>query len=290
MTSLLYTAVASTLVGASLIGRTVTHYYYTGNSLLQIPKLQLSLTSSLSSLAYMSPKEVCQRAEECNLPFNDQLIYINDQGCDCQAYMWQRNNSMFLVFRGTEDLMDVLIDLDVRTEPITIDGVTVNVHQGFHRQFFAVESQIRENITNMMNNGATELIITGHSLGGALASIATYYYSKTIPSLASNITTYTYGSPRVGDSVFANDQCHTNGYRIFNYYDPIPMVPITGRYEHVNATPLCIMDSGIFCNPPIYVRSGKNDINPLLRGLMLFRLTPLCAKYHSIDRYRDLLL
>lgn len=287
MTSFFYTSITSTLIGASLLGRTIAYYYYSGNNEIEIPYINLSLTSSLSSLAYMTPDELCQKANDCNIKFNDNknIIYIDDVICDCQAYMWQQNNHIFLVFRGTDDIMDVLVDLDVRTEPMIINGTSVNIHQGFYRQFFSVESKIEQNINNMTNNGANELIITGHSLGGALASISNYYYSKKFPSL--NITTYTYGSPRVGDTIFANDECHKNGYRIFNYYDPVPMFPVSGRFEHVNAKPLCIVDSGIFIDPPIYTQMGKHDINPFLRILMLFRLTPLCGAYHKVERYCD---
>ena len=74
------------------------------------------------------------------------------------------------------------------------------------------------------------IFITGHSLGGALATLATSHIIKLIDDnkiSASPPILYTFASPRVGDSVFANnfsklEEC----YRIANSEDIVPKIPI----------------------------------------------------------------
>ena len=74
------------------------------------------------------------------------------------------------------------------------------------------------------------LFITGHSLGGALATLATSHVIKLIDDNKISAylpILYTFASPRVGDSVFANnfsklDEC----YRIANSEDIVPKIPI----------------------------------------------------------------
>jgi pimeloyl-ACP methyl ester carboxylesterase len=81
----------------------------------------------------------------------------------------------------------------------------------------------------------SSVVVTGHSLGGAVATLAATYLRK------ADITAdlYTYGSPRVGDVAFA-DAASAKGkgstYRIVNKKDPVPHVP-TIRMGYAHTTP-----------------------------------------------------
>ncbi len=76
--------------------------------------------------------------------------------------------------------------------------------------------------------GNEQIFITGHSLGGALATLAmlhinTYYSGR-------NSTLYTYASPRVGDPTFANNFKDLECYRVANSEDLVVSIPSsTGR-------------------------------------------------------------
>jgi pimeloyl-ACP methyl ester carboxylesterase len=67
------------------------------------------------------------------------------------------------------------------------------VHQGFARAYATVHDAIREELAR---HGGT-LLITGHSLGAALATLAAADHAGRQPALI------TFGSPRVGDATFA---------------------------------------------------------------------------------------
>lgn len=120
-----------------------------------------------------------------------------------------------LSFRGTEaDIKDIKADLNGVT--IEIDGATI--HSGFYNAFNHVKHDIEKAIESLNNNGYP-LYITGHSLGGALALLATKFLAS--DSLGA---CYTFGSPRVASSVFGDD-IKTPIYRIVNAADLVPRVP-----------------------------------------------------------------
>jgi pimeloyl-ACP methyl ester carboxylesterase len=75
--------------------------------------------------------------------------------------------------------------------------------------------------------------ICGHSLGGALATLLALDVAAN--TRFSDPTVYSYGSPRVGDSLFAStyNQVVKNSYRIANRLDIVPALPPPVDYEHV---------------------------------------------------------
>lgn len=124
-------------------------------------------------------------------------------------------------FRGTQEVKDWRTNLKLDQEPVhkrsQHDHRRVGlVHRGFNQAFLAVEPQIRSHLREL---AGIPLYITGHSLGGALATLATWYISA--DALAA---CYTFGSPRVGDGGLMN-HFRTPIYRIVNGADPVPFVP-----------------------------------------------------------------
>ena len=76
------------------------------------------------------------------------------------------------------------------------------VHWGFYNQFQYLESELDKALSDYNNNdNEREVVFSGHSLGGALASIAALKYAKKYPDLEVNCVTF--GSPRVESKAFA---------------------------------------------------------------------------------------
>lgn len=124
-------------------------------------------------------------------------------------------------FRGTQQAKDWMTNLKLDKDPVrkrSQDRPTLvgEVHRGFNRAFLSVEPQICAHLQELAD---IPLYITGHSLGGALATLATWYISA--DALAA---CYTFGSPRVGDGGLTN-HFRTPIYRIVNGADPVPFVP-----------------------------------------------------------------
>lgn len=116
-----------------------------------------------------------------------------------------------LAFRGTEvDVKDWLTDLDTVLIPWA-DGT--RVHRGFAQALESLWPLIDASLAGY----AGRLLFAGHSLGGALATLAA---SRRRPDAV-----YTFGSPRVGDRAFAQAQTGLFHQRFVHCCDIVPRVP-----------------------------------------------------------------
>ena len=153
-----------------------------------------------------------------------------DAGTDTQGFVATRqsddNQAMAVVsFRGTQQVRDWMTNLRIDKVPVKCrnpaDRRTLgNVHTGFDAAFRSVEDQIHRHLKGSEH---LPLYVTGHSLGGALATLATWYLSG--DQLAA---CYTFGAPRIGDAGLMN-RYRTPIYRLVNGADPVPFVPPSGR-------------------------------------------------------------
>ena len=165
---------------------------------------------------------------------------------DCQVYSCKYYKSLVFAFRGTESFRDVLSDLNLFRSELEIPGNHLTsifsfnfnrplVHSGFLTQFNTVKDEINQDIIEYRKDpdGDNHLIFTGHSLGGALATIASVYYGSLYPDMS--ISCITFGSPRVGNRDFAKifNSNITESHRFVNEDDPVPMGPTPIRFSHV---------------------------------------------------------
>jgi len=172
---------------------------------------------------------------------------IEDKDTDTQCYLKDYGNHAVLAFRGTEPthLNDVLSDLDMRK--VVWHSGTSLVHSGFAKAFESVRPRIEELLSGL--SSVDNLFITGHSLGGALATLAA-------DSLNCKLVT-TFGSPRVGDRTFARQfelKLAGKYFRVFNRSDVVARVPTFVRFKHVG-TPVFIDHRGlVWIRPSWYTR------------------------------------
>lgn len=79
--------------------------------------------------------------------------------------------------------------------------------------------------------------LTGHSLGGALATLAAFDAAATEFASGSveGLTLYTFGSPRVGNGAFAAafDRAVPDAWRVTNANDVIARIPRAIGYRHI---------------------------------------------------------
>ena len=120
-----------------------------------------------------------------------------------------------LSFRGTANLADWGINLNGWLEPMPHDP-RILVHRGFLKAYQSCEQAIRAAVALLPDD--LGLYITGHSLGGALAQIASAALQR--DTLAA---CYTFGSPRVGREGF-DRLVKCPHYRLVNDWDLVPGV------------------------------------------------------------------
>lgn len=133
---------------------------------------------------------------------------------------------LVVVFRGTQQWQDWLTNIKFQPDPVLSTKETrfskkLGVfHKGFHEAYKCVADQMQALIDQ---HPELPVFVTGHSLGGALATIATWYIDG-----ARLAACYTFGAPRSGDR-FIGRRYRTPVYRIVNAIDPVPFVPPSGK-------------------------------------------------------------
>ncbi|MGD0382749.1 MAG: lipase family protein, partial [Thermoguttaceae bacterium] len=133
--------------------------------------------------------------------------------------------SALLAFRGTQSIGNFLTDAD--TLFVSQFPYPGRVHCGFARAVEEVWPEVRRILGSP--SSARPLWVTGHSLGGAMATLA----SVRLASDGYNVrAVYTYGSPRVGDRLFRDSYSLAN-YRFVNDNDLVPHLPFRWCYKHV---------------------------------------------------------
>ena len=167
----------------------------------------------LAELAYLDGKEAKNKMKA--LGYTGHKFFEND-GAQCHA-VWNKEEYV-LAFRGTEpsEISDVLADLNAIPRGAMTHGL---VHSGFRNEC----DKLWDDIVLHHGKGHQEkkLWITGHSLGAAMATIATSRFEET--QKVEQLTTF--GSPRVGTRKFVK-HIETNHMRFVNNNDIVTKVPL----------------------------------------------------------------
>lgn len=133
-----------------------------------------------------------------------------------QAYLLANNDLVTIAFRGTEPSQPSDLIADAKTWK-SKSKVAGKVHDGFYDEIEKVWDKIEEFTSKHKNKECT---ITGHSLGGAMATIC----AARLQDKFENICLYTFGSPRVGNKEFKNSLSFKHN-RWVNNNDAVTRVP-----------------------------------------------------------------
>lgn len=164
------------------------------------------------------------------------------------AYGAPGNKTIIIAFKGTSSRANVKTDLDYfpMTQPPTRfyqagKGVAtrylktlVSVHRGFWASFIA--DGYNEEVIDALEEACTKIgvtpvnarvLFTGHSLGGALATLAAQAWTQKHADAGQFCELVTLGSPRVGNKPFAYEYNSKmpNHWGIVCGKDPIPTIP-----------------------------------------------------------------
>ncbi|MCS3457540.1 hypothetical protein M2366_003656 [Aeromonas sp. BIGb0405] len=146
---------------------------------------------------------------------------------DTQFFYVERPGELLVSWRGTASGYDALTDLNYQPVPCPDITKVGEIHEGFYRQYKAVEQhpvkeiRVTYNDISLKLGDGLKLFIAGHSLGGALALIHAVSLKKYSPCL------YTYGMPRTFTKAALAEigPDSTIHYRHINEADPVPSVP-----------------------------------------------------------------
>eukprot|EP00892_Ulva_mutabilis_P005825 jgi/Ulvmu1/3614/UM017_0026.1 len=128
------------------------------------------------------------------------------------------NSSTILVtVRGSAEVANYLQDarfLQTAHPPKRkFKGRTPRVHSGFLATWRAngIRTRVLAHIAALLDSAddrsAVRVLCTGHSLGGAVAQLASFDIARELGVSPRNIKVYTYGCPRIGNHAFACEVC-----------------------------------------------------------------------------------
>ncbi|PNQ72012.1 hypothetical protein C1T31_13675 [Hanstruepera neustonica] len=190
---------------------------------------------------------------EAIVPDNYQRSYTSDIiGMDNKFEVYNNGTTGVISFRGSTDKLISWVENfysamipakgSLKIEDKTYEYAFAKadssaVHAGYALSVLLISEKLKEQINNLNDKGVSDFIITGHSQGGALATM-TRAYLENLPesefALKNNYKSYAYAQPMCGNKEFAqeyNQRFSEQGtsYSIINPKDPVPNLPF--NYE-----------------------------------------------------------
>ena len=177
------------------------------------------------------------------VPGNDKKAEFLDYGVVMsggQAYVVTEMDKVIVAFRDTgsdkrwERILNMLTDARATLKKMSYlddpELSEIKAHEGFVSEYILFREKVIDYVDKHPDK---EIHVVGHSLGGALATIASFDIAS---SLNREVNTVTFGAPRVGTNDFRNafEKLPINLFRVVVANDPIARVPgMLIPYEHV---------------------------------------------------------
>jgi predicted lipase len=223
----------------------------------QLPLFELANTSLwLSTSAYCPSFSYLNRsyigAAEGFAPY----MSFYDEKTDTNGYVGlnHEKKKIFVVFRGSHTLANWLSNIDTWLSIYSYCNLCF-VHDGFHNAAKSVWNSVDEDLKALRANYSDyRIVFTGHSLGGVsilyrFSFSCSYSYSsqalatltaiEAINNGAEDVSLITFGSPRVGNSVFSeyakNALDDKHSVRITYHRDAVPHLPYHERFVHITS-------------------------------------------------------
>ena len=197
---------------------------------------------------------------------------------DAQAYLVEKDNIQYVVFRGTSNIFDFLSDFDFIQVPLEGYSSDIKVHRGFYMQFLSIKDEIFKDI-----DPSKKVVFCGHSLAAALATIASIIYQDLYKE--TDISLITFGSPMVGNSEFVSLFNKTIKFgkhmRFVTKNDIVPIMSAIFDYKHVS-------EAYSLSEGHIYKESG--DVHWLLKTFYSILNVAKPISMHNYNTYIRLIL
>lgn len=213
---------------------------------------------------------------------------INDPSHDTHGYIGYHagQQTIYVSFRGSESIKNWVDNLDaiLTNYPLC---TKCEVHKGFYKaeqSCFADVLFVVQTLKAKYPNYS--VVLTGHSLGAALATLTAMDLVK---AGVSNVKLFNFGSPRVGNTNFANfaDTYLTSHSRVTHHKDMVPHTPMHERFTHIdnewyqprddNYVQECIGNEDSNCSYQWHVTSIEDHL--FYFGLHLGEGTAECAPF-----------
>ena len=173
---------------------------------------------------------------------NRDAIKIENKLTSATAFLVKRKSIDIIVFRGTQEKIDILTDLAV----IPVPYVKRLCHAGFAMSHKSIWDEIEKHI-----DYDKRTLICGHSLGGALAELT----AAKLNGKHDNLNLITFGKPNVFFKGFKRPMTLDNQISVVSGSDMVARMPRLCYGASKSQTMLYFGNDGInLINPSAYVR------------------------------------
>ena len=142
------------------------------------------------------------------------------------------NGAIVVSFRGSDNDRNWIDDFDFGQIPYLACSECF-IHNGFYLGYLTISASVRYQIQLLTAKyRGAKVWVTGHSLGGALATIAALDIKA---AFNPEMKVYTFGQPRVGNARFATYFASRipDSFRVIHYADIVPhLPPIDLNFRH----------------------------------------------------------
>lgn len=147
------------------------------------------------------------------------------------------NETSIYAFRGTifKNIRDWKINLNSKLVPFPYDNdnSSMRVHRGFLNEY---ENRRSEILNVIREEEKDEILVTGYSAGGALATFLALDVVKNINNIKVNLITF--GMPKIGNSEFKSFLENQDETKLIQTHyllkdDPIDMFPLSKEYKSI---------------------------------------------------------
>ncbi|RDB25660.1 putative feruloyl esterase A [Hypsizygus marmoreus] len=169
----------------------------------------------------------------CPRPNGNTLVLpISNTFTDIQGFIArdEHRKEIIVALRGSASYVDFLMDMQLVLIPLITPGVVLppdtRVHSGFLLAWNSVALQILAIVSQQIkSHPGFSIVTTGHSLGGALSTLAAVSLRSNFPD--KEVRTYSYGAPRTGNQTFANyvnEKFGSRAFRVVHTTDGVPTI------------------------------------------------------------------
>ncbi|AFZ56346.1 lipase family protein [Anabaena cylindrica FACHB-243] len=188
--------------------------------------------------------------------WSEQPFLIDQKDTDTQLAILTDTSGITIVFPGSNSSFDWRTNLETSQEQTKFDKQIIQseivdqndkiypyltenssgslMHSGFIKAYFSVRNQIHEYIKN---NNISRVTVSGHSLGGALATLCVVDIQYNFVNQLASIESFTFGAPKVGNKGFQEsyNQRVPSSYQFVNGMDIVPELPRWWQgYRHID--------------------------------------------------------
>lgn len=188
---------------------------------------------------------------------------------------------IFVAFRGTSNLSEFFTDVDFGSQALDerLGGTgDARVHAGFQEAYFTLRDEVlqfcKQQVESSKPGEAVIFNVIGHSLGGALATLAAIDLSSgqhDLQDVCRPVKCVTFGCPRVGNQHFANAYATavSDTARFTNKFDAVPRLPFTPADETDDAGGYLYWVVGTVLKWPQQKIGGQTDYQHVVQATVL---------------------